>query len=282
MTVLGHEPVALDQNRGLAAVRRRGPVAPVVLSRRLLLGGLRELAPRALYGYRAVHLAHAPQRRANCLVTRLLRPRLDLADLGHRLDDRVALAREKVLSQRVQYVHAVDQVTLAYWYVHGHDLVLVRLVDLQRGLQDVQEVGQLIVPDVPRAVRVEVLPDLVVHVVVVVRQALLHVLGGLRVVLQDHRDVHVDHDQEIDHQVREQKRRAHRVAAAATGDAHLQVRFYAALLIGDAVHYRVPAGRRRQLKTLYWCIIPVPQCIAGTDDNYYNNGGDHNEEIIGF
>lgn len=244
VTVLGDVTVALDQHGGVAAVRRRGSVVPVRvrLGRgRPLSAAAGKLAPGALYGNGAVHFAHAPQRRADRLVAGLLRPRLYLADLGHGLDYRVALARKEVLGECVQYVHAVNQVTPTYRYVHGHDLVLVGLVDLKRRLQDVQEVGQLIVPDVPRAVRVEVLPDLVVHVVVVVRQTLLHVLRGLRIVLQDHSDVHVDHDQKVDHQVRQQKRRAHLLVPAAARYSHVQIWIHAVVLVRDAVQHRVPS-----------------------------------------
>lgn len=252
VAVLGDVPVALDHHGGVAAVRRRVSVAPVrfrLRRGRPLPAAPGKLAPGVLYGDGAVHLAHAPQRRADRLVSRLLRPRLDLADLRHRLDDRVSFAREKVFGERVQYVHAVYEIAPAYRYVHGHDLVLVRFVDLQRWLQDVQEVGQLIVPDVPRAIRVEVLPHLVVHVVVIVRQTLLHVLGGLRIVLQDYRDVHVDHNQEVDHQVREQERRTHRRVAAAARDAHFQVLLDAVLLVCYTVQHCVPTGRSGQLKT---------------------------------
>jgi len=195
-----------------------------------------------LYGYRTEHLTHTPQRRADGFVSSLLWPRLYLTDLGHGLNDRVAFACEEVLRKCVQYVHTVDQVTLTYRYVHGYDLVLIWLVDLKRRLQDVQEVGQLVVPDIPGSIWVKVLPYLVVHVVVIVRQALLHVLSGLRIVLQNHRDIHVYHDQEIDHQVRKQKRRAHSGAATAARNSHLQVWLYAVLLIRYTVQNRVPSG----------------------------------------
>lgn len=118
VSVFGDKPIALDQHCRLAAVRRSGPVTAAVVGRPFLGGGSSEFTPRVLYDYRAEHFAHAPQRRADRLVSRLLRPRLYLANLGHGLDDRVPFAREEVLSQRVQNIHAVDQIALAYRYVH--------------------------------------------------------------------------------------------------------------------------------------------------------------------
>ena len=49
-----------------------------------------------------------------------------------------------------------------------------------------------------RTVWIELLPDLVEEVVVLVGDALLHVLCGLGVVLQDDGDVHVHNDQEAE------------------------------------------------------------------------------------
>ena len=99
--------------------------------------------------------------------------RRDLAQLRGLLH-RVPLAREEVLGEGVQHVHAVAEVAAADGDVHRDDLVLVGLVDLERGLQHVQEVGQLPVLDVLRPVGVELLPDLVEHIVVVISQPLLH------------------------------------------------------------------------------------------------------------
>ena len=58
----------------------------------------------------------------------------------------LAFAREKVLGERVQHVNTEAQVAPADGNVHGDDLELVGLVDLQRRLQHVKEVGQLRVP----------------------------------------------------------------------------------------------------------------------------------------
>ena len=93
--------------------------------------------------------------------------RRDLAQLRGLLH-RVPLPSEEVLGERVQHVHAVAEVAAADRDVHRDDLVLVGFVDLERGLQHVQEVGQLPVLDVLRPVGVKLLPDLVEHIVVVI------------------------------------------------------------------------------------------------------------------
>ena len=69
-----------------------------------------------------------------------------LSELG-RLLDGVALAREEVLGEGVEDVDAEAEVAAADGDVHADDLVLVRLVDLQRRLKHVQEVGQGAVPE---------------------------------------------------------------------------------------------------------------------------------------
>ena len=76
-----------------------------------------------------------------------------------------------------------------------NDLELVGPRYLQGRLKDVEELREPLVVDVLGAVGVELLPDLVEEVVVLVGDALLHVLRGLRVVLEDHSNVHV-HDDE--------------------------------------------------------------------------------------
>ena len=64
-----------------------------------------------------------------------------------------------------------------------------------------------------RGVLVETLPHLVVHVEVVLREALLDVVGGLREVLEDDSDVHVDDHQVTHHQVAHQEQHGHTDAA---------------------------------------------------------------------
>ena len=89
--------------------------------------------------------------------------------------------------------------------VHVNDLELVRPRYLQGRLQDVEELGEALVVDVLGAVGVELLPDLVEEVVVLVGDALLHVLRCLRVVLQDHSNVHVHDDEETAKEEENQK-----------------------------------------------------------------------------
>ena len=96
-----------------------------------------------------------------------------------RLFHGVALSREEVLGEGVQHVDAVAEVSLADGDVHADDFVLVGLVDLKGRLEDVQEVGEGVVLDVLCAVRIKLLPDFVVHVVVVVRKTFLDIFGGL-------------------------------------------------------------------------------------------------------
>ena len=254
VSVFGEEAVALDEDGRL--LRRRLPVGPrvadVAAAAALAVGAGAAFvaavpAPRVLDEAGAVLLPLAPQRRRDRVVAG---PVGGYRHFGHldRLFDRVALASEKVSRQGVEDVGAVHQVAAADGDVHGDDLVLVGLVDLQRRFQNVQEVGQLVVADVLGAVRIELLPDLVVHVVVVVGETFLHVLGGLRVVLQDDGDVHVDDDQEADDQVGEQEGDAHGGVAAVARRARLRVRLVALLLVDDAFQDAVPSGRRRHLE----------------------------------
>ena len=195
----------------------------------------------------AVLFALPPQSRRDRVVARPLDGHGRLVDF-HRLFNWVALAGEEVARQGVQDVDAVHQISPADGDVHRDDLVLVGLVDLQRRFQHVQEVRQLVVADVLGALRVELLPDFVVHVVVVVRQTFLHVFRGLRVVLQNDGDVHVDDDQERDDQVREEVSDAHGGVAAIARVARFRVRLVALLLVDDAFQDAVPAGRRGHLE----------------------------------
>ena len=56
-----------------------------------------------------------------------------------------------------------------------------------------------------RALWIELLPYFIVHVVVIVSQALLNVFRCLGIVLKDDGNVHVDNDQKTDDQVGEQE-----------------------------------------------------------------------------
>ena len=79
---------------------------------------------------------------------------------------------EKMLGQPVEYVDAVHAIVFTNRQVHGHEQQLVRLGNTQRWLEIVDEVGQLIVPNELRTGWIEKLPFLVVHVVIIVGQAL--------------------------------------------------------------------------------------------------------------
>ena len=68
-----------------------------------------------------------------------------LAELG-RLLDRIALPRKEVLREGIEDIDAEAEVAAADGDVHADDLVFVGLVDLQRGLQDIEEVGECAVP----------------------------------------------------------------------------------------------------------------------------------------
>jgi hypothetical protein len=106
-----------------------------------LISRVAALPPRVLNQPRAVVLPLPPECGRYGLVSGAVRVRSNLSQLG-RLLHRVALTREKVLGERVEYVHAVAEVAAADWNVHADDLVLVWLVNLERRLKDVEEVGQ--------------------------------------------------------------------------------------------------------------------------------------------
>ena len=102
--------------------------------------------------------------------------------------------------------------------IQEHQPVVVGLRYAEWFFQRVAEVREFLQRDVLSGLLVEALPDLVVHVEVVLREALLHVLRGLAEVLQDHRDVHVDDDEEADDEVRHEVEDAEwRVATVAVG-----------------------------------------------------------------
>ena len=201
------------------------------------------LAPGVLNEPGAVLLALAPEGRGDGLVADLAGPRLHLGELT-RLLDRIALSREEVLGECVEDIHAKHKVALTYGNVHRYNLVLVGLVYLQRRLQHVEKVRQLVVADVLSTIGIELLPDLVVHVVIVVGQALLHVFRRLRVVLENDGDVHVDDDQKADDEVGEQKCDAYGGGATVARVADLRVWRVAVLLVYDAIEDAIPAGRR--------------------------------------
>ncbi len=167
------------------------------------------------------------------------------------LFDGVALPGEEVLGERVQDVGAEDAVVLDLAVgvgvahdgdVHVDDLELVRLGYLQRRLQHVEELAERLVRHVLRSVRVELLPDLVEEVVVLVRDALLHVLRGLGVVLQDDGDVHVDNDEEAEDEVEDHECHPSHLLAAVALVAGLWVWLVAFSVVSDGLEGVRPTG----------------------------------------
>ena len=71
--------------------------------------------------------------------------------------------------------------------------------------------------------RVKLLPYFIEEVIVLVSDAVDHVLAGLVVVLQDDGDVHVDDDQEADDEVGEEEGDGHDGVAAVSLVTRLRV-----------------------------------------------------------
>ena len=91
-----------------------------------------------------------PQGRRYRVVARPIRLGSHFAQLSGLLD-RIALPGKEVLGESVEDVNAEAEVALADGDVHRDDLVLVWLVDLEGGLQDVEEVGECAVSERQRA-----------------------------------------------------------------------------------------------------------------------------------
>ena len=198
-------------------------------------GVLPILSPCPLHDLGASDLALSLQRRADREVVRSLLHAADVADVAS-----VVRRAEEVLSERVQDVEAVHEVTLADRDVARHEPVVVGLLDLQRLLELADELAQSLERDVLRRLLVVVLPQFVVHVEVVLSQALLHVLGRLAEVLEDHGDVHVDDDEEADDEVADEVQNA--------GARHAALLPHTVLGVRDAGEHAGPPGRRRHLE----------------------------------
>ena len=106
-----------------------------------------------------------------------------------------------------------------------------------------------------RTVWIELLPDLVEEVVVLVGDALLDVLCGLRVVFQDHSDVHVDDDEEAENEVYDHECDAGHVVAAVARVSGLRVRQFAVGLVGDGRQGFGPSGRRAHLEVVEYYVF---------------------------
>ena len=95
-----------------------------------------------------------------------------------------------------EYVEAVQPLVGVDREIQCYDGQLVGLGDAERLVEVRDQVRQLLVLDELRGVRVVALPSHVEHVKVILRDAHLLLLVGLVEVLEDHRDVHVDDDEE--------------------------------------------------------------------------------------
>ena len=113
----------------------------------------------------------------------------------------IVLGAQEVLGQSVKDVHAVHHVSLADGDVELHQLVEVGVCDAERIFKGVDKLADVAEWDVLSGLLVVALPQLVVHVEVVLRESLLHVFGGLRKVFEDDGNVHVDDDEEGNDQV---------------------------------------------------------------------------------
>ncbi len=160
-----------------------------------------------------------------------------------RLLNRVSFSGKEVLSQSIEDVgtenHVLPDVTRTHVRVlddgdvHVNDLELVWERNLEWRLEYVKKLGQTFERHVLRAVRIELLPDLVEEVVVFVSDALLDVFSGLRVVLQDHSDVHVDDDEEAEDEVHDHECDSGHVVATVARISGFRIRIFTVRFIGD-------------------------------------------------
>ncbi len=142
----------------------------------------------------------------------------------------------------------MDLLILADGNIHKDQLVVVGFGEAEGVLHGGDKLAEATEGDVLRGLLVELLPRLVVHVKVFLSEALLHVLGRLAEVLQDHSDVHVDDDQEADDEIRHHEDDGlRRVAAVAYRLFDCVVRV-AVLVVHDAGQGAIPARRCRDLE----------------------------------
>ena len=141
----------------------------------LLLAAVPMFPPRLLNNSCAVDQSLPLQGAAYRLVVLALGSRRDVGQVAAFVVGRA----EEVLGQGVEDVDAVDAVVGADRDVERHQLVLVRCRDAQRLLERVDELAELFKVDVLSRFLVKPLPHFVVHVEVILRQSLLHILGRL-------------------------------------------------------------------------------------------------------
>ena len=201
------------------------------------------LAPGALDQPRDDVLTLPFHRAADRVVVLSLRTLLKVAEVAA-----FGAGPQEVLGQRVEDVDAVDAISIADRNVQQHETVMIRHGYAQRFFQTVDELAEPLQRDVLRRFLVEQLPDLVVHVEVVLRQSLLHVLGRLAEVLEYDGDVHVYDDQKTDDEIRDDVHDALATVAAVAVRFELGGRVVALVLVHQRRQHFVPAGRRRYLE----------------------------------
>ena len=202
------------------------------------------LTPRTLYQPRHDILALPLHRATDRVVILPLGTLLQVAQVAAAF----GASAEKVLSQRVENVDAVDAVAVTDGDVEQHEAIMIRQRYTQRLLQAVDELAESRQRDVLRRFLVEQLPDLVVHIEVVLRQSLLDVLGRLAEVFEDDGDVHVNDDEEADDQVGDDVDDALAAVAAIAVRSELARSLVALILVHQSSQDPVPAGRRRDLE----------------------------------
>ncbi len=118
----------------------------------------------------------------------------------------------------------MDFIAAHHRQVHANQFDFVGLADAQRLGKRVGEIREFGVFDKLRRFRIELLPDFVKHLEVVLAQWLGALLGGHAEVLQYNRDVHVDHDEKRNNNVGYEERDAHRRIPAVSANVGSGVR----------------------------------------------------------
>lgn len=146
----------------------------------------------------------------------------------------------------------MDLVAADHGEVHGDQLNLVWFIDPQRFQQSVGEVGEFGVFYELRGFWIKLLPDFVEHFKIVFSQRLCALLCGHAEVLQDNGDVHVDHDEKGNDDVRDKKSDAHRGVSTVTFDGGASVGDGGVALLRRIIKYGaeqpVPPSRGGDLK----------------------------------
>jgi hypothetical protein len=158
---------------------------------------------------------------------------------------------EHPLGEGEQDVHTVDAVPAHHGQVHIDEAYLVGLGDAEWLRQGIGKVGQGQILNELGGLRVELLPDLIEHVEVILAQGLCALFCGHTEVLQDDGNVHVDHDEEGDDDVGGEEEDAHCWAptvppgAIAVGQVGVTV---GGSCVEDGAEEAIPASRRGDLE----------------------------------